>query len=201
MVLKKVYEYLDSVKMKKVVVGGFEEECVYQTIEKICGLYEEELAAKREAAKENGEKLTQLQEQCAELREKLENVQQQLQEKATALESYRIDNSRLTQMVSSWTTVKEDLTQNAQREIEQMRAQAEQSAAQLRLEAEQEAAQTRLQARQAAQQIRSDAESERSKTREELAALEQARANIYRGFQEIQRFCKETLDAVQSLCQ
>lgn len=165
--MKKVEEYLKKVKIKKVVVGGLDEKAVYQVMDTVCNLYNEELKANEEYMQLQSGVVQQVETKGAEHKEQIRKLSEELRKANASLDALKNENSQLKSMLVDYIALKE----------------------MIRMKAEKEAGQVRKEAELEAVRINKEAKKEYARLQKEICSLKSARKTMLQGFHEVQKFC------------
>lgn len=191
--MSKVENYLKKVQIKRVHFGGLDETDVYNVLQKVCDIYEEEI----QQIKSNNTK------QMAQYEKNAVKEIQELIEKAKRLkqstEAYRRENERLMGTVSSYLTIKEELCKQAENDAEKVREHATKEAENILAQAEKEAEGIRVQAKREANQICKDSKNEKENLEKQVEELKGTKKNLIQSLNVIQRFCVRTQKEIQVL--
>lgn len=191
--MSKVDNYLKKLKIKKTRFGGFDETDVYNVLQNVCDIYEEEI---REIQSNNTKQMAQyennVKKEIRELTEKVKRLKR-------SNESYHRENERLMGTVSSCVTIKEELCKQAEIEAEKVREQVTKEANNIIAQAEKEAERIREQARKEANQICKDSKKEKMELEKQNEDLKGAQKNLIQSLNVIQRFCVRTQKEIQVL--
>ena len=95
--------------------------------------------------------------------------------------------------------IKEELSQQAEKEAEKIRKQAEKEADHICIQAEKEAGEIREQAKKDSEKICADSRKEKQELLAEVDTLKKAKNNILQSLNVIQRFCISTQKEIQTV--
>lgn len=189
----KVDKYLNDLKIKRVHIGGLDETAVYKALEKVCDLYEDELIVRQRNSREQIALIEN------SLKKRIRAIEEQTKYLEKENEIYRRENERLAAIVSPCMNIKEELSQQAEKEAEKIRKQAEKEADHICIQAEKEAGEIREQAKKDSEKICADSRKEKQELLAEVDTLKKAKNNILQSLNVIQRFCISTQKEIQTV--